>query len=63
MMKTMNRILKKWVALAALLLLSAGTVCGQPFLRLPAIVGDHMCFRPIRLSRFTAGPIPMPGLR
>lgn len=41
-MKTMNRILKKWVALAALLLLSAGTVCGQPFLRLPAIVGDHM---------------------
>ena len=38
----MNRILKKWVALAALLLLSAGTVCGQPFLRLPSIVGDHM---------------------
>lgn len=38
----MNRILKKWVVLAALLLLSAGTVCGQPFLRLPAIVGDHM---------------------
>ena len=38
----MNRILKNLLAMVSVLVLSAGTAWGQPFLRLPAIIGDHM---------------------
>lgn len=56
----MKHSIRKALLLAGFCLLGALSAAAQPFLRLPAIIGDHMVLQEKPPSGCTAGPIPTP---
>ena len=55
----MKHSIRKALLLAGFCLLGALSAAAQPFLRLPAIIGDHMVLQE-KTTVCTAGPIPTP---